>query len=797
MEKLVKQIRVVTSDFLSLVEIVESRILTEWLCLIPYKDTFRYDPLNRMLGYCKAVPSCKLNLPHKIRGLSQGADHARHNNFSFRQRLQIKCVLNRMRSNRADVTSCSFQQERYYACQAHNNYIKCDSGTKNAIGQNVRNNSTIDQGNFHSLKVEIKRSSKSLSPLIVKSIEQGIWPMLKFNKEIRLLVKKRQKYLALLSNQYGLRSITVMRQTEEWLCQADLRVLAIETVYRSRGNLTAGVDDEVLKRENLISYFDILKHNKLKFYNSDPIRRVYIPKGISAELRPLGIPTIKDRIVQTLFVQVLEPIIDPHADHYSFGYRKGRNAHQAIGVLSKSLSHKTKSSKEKKSSDNRRYFVHSKFVINIDVKQFFDKVNHKWLLENYPFPSKFIHILKGWLSSAIIFQGEHEIPLTGFPQGSVIGPSLANFTLNGLEKVIIPSKKTAFDAEKFNYYSKQGFLYKRGDSKVRKSLSSVVVRYVDDFIVVVNDKTEARIIYGNIKRFLPQRGLECNLSKSKIFKWENNAKFNYLGFTFHYILKKKVSQITVQRKLNQNFIRGGLYVYPSKTKVQQFKKKIKALILKNINVSPFRLIKIINPIIRGWGNYFGIGTLRVFSRLDHFIYYRLWRYLRRKYKKVPTGILAERYFQGVDTPSGRTWQFHGTFNNDNKDILKRKGSVAWIVLLTKLNQPVPVHMFNPTNDLIETTYFVDETAFNNYNTNVVNLRGGKMYKNFNNWSLLYTKQKGVCVICRLSLGYLTIENLEIHHLKRVADLDVDDSLLNDTKNLRLVHKSCHKTTLKF
>ena len=72
-----------------------------------------------------------------------------------------------------------------------------------------------------------------------------------------------------------------------------------------------------------------------------------------------------------------------------------------------------------------------------------------------------------------------------------------------------------------------------------------------------------------------------------------------------------------------------------------------------------------------------------------------------------------------------------------------------------------------------------------------------MYKNFNNWSLLYTKQKGVCKICKLSLGYLTTENLEIHHLKRVADLDVDDPLLNDLKNLRLVHKSCHKTTLKF
>lgn len=793
MEELVKQIRVVTRGFVSLVKTVESRILTERLCSTPYWDIFRYDPLNRTTEYCKSVPACRSILLSETRGLSRGADHARINSFSLRQRMQRKCVLNTIRKNKAFVLSCSFFKERYYTCQAYSNCIKRDDGMKNTIGQDVRNKHTTSQGDLALLKEEIRRQSKHLSPLLVNSIEQGIWPMLEYNKDVRILVKKRQKYLALLSNQYGLRSITVIRQIEEWLCQVDLRVIAIETVYRSSGNLTAGVDSQILKRENLISYLDMLKYNELKFYESDPIKRVFIPKGSGSDLRPLGIPTIKDRIVQTLFVQVLEPIIDPHADYYSFGYRKGRNAHQAIGMLSKLLAYNPKSSRK---NSNKRYFVHSRFVINIDVKQFFDKVNHKWLLENYPFPTKFIHILKGWLSSAIIFQGEHEIPLTGFPQGSVIGPSLANYTLNGLEKIIIPTKKTAFDSEKFDYYAKQGHHYKKGSSIVRKTLSSSIVRYVDDFIIVVNDETEARIINNNIKLFLAERGLECNSSKSKIFKWENNAKFNYLGFTFHYILKRRTTKITVQRRFNKNFIRGGLYVYPSKTKVQLFKNKIKSTINGNLNVSPFRLVKIVNPIISGWGNYFGIGTLRVFSRLDHYIYYRLWRYLRRKFKKVPTDKLVKRYFQGVETPSGRVWQFHGTFNNVNKDTLKRKGSVAWLILLCKLNKPVPAQMFNPNKNLIESTYFIDETSFNEYNTNIVHLRGGKIFKNFNNWSLLYTKQKGVCDICKTGLGYLSAENLEIHHLKRVADLDVNDPLLNDVKNLRLVHKSCHKTTLK-
>ena len=793
MVRLVKQIRVAIKGCGPLVKIVGSRILTERLCLIPYQGIFRYYPLNRTTEHCKSVPACRSILLIETRGLSQGADHARINSFSLRQRMQSKCVLNVVHKNKAYVFGCSFLQKRCYTRKAFSNCIERDGGTNIAIGQDVRNEQTTNQGDLYLLKEEIRRKSKRLSPLLVKSINQGIWPMLEYNKDVRILVQKRQKYLALLSNRYGLRSINVMRQIEEWLCQVDLRVIAIETVYRSSGNLTAGVDGQKLKRENLITYLDILKHNKLKIYKSDPIRRVFIPKGNGLDLRPLGIPTIKDRIVQTLFVQVLEPVIDPHADCYSFGYRKGRNAHQAIGMLSKLLAHKPQASKK---NLDKRYFVHSKFVINIDVKQFFDKVSHEWLLENYPFPIKFIHILKDWLSSAIIFQNKHEIPLTGFPQGSVIGPSLANFTLNGLEQIITPSKKTAFDPEKFNYYVKKGYIYKRGSSVVRKTLSSSIVRYVDDFIIVVNDKTEAMIIYNNVKLFLAERGLQFNLSKSKIIKWENNAKFDYLGFTFHYILKKKLTKITTQRKFNRNFIRAGLYVYPSKLKVQLFKKKIKSTINENLNTSPFRLIKIINPIISGWGNYFGVGTLRLFGRLDHYIYYRLWRYLRRKFKKVSTSILIERYFQGVDTPSGRAWQFHGTFNNVDKDTLKRKGSVAWIILLCKLNKPVPAHMFKPNKNLIESSYFISEMPFNEYNTNIVDLRGGKMFKNFNNWSLLYKRQKGVCPICSTELGYLSSENLEIHHLIRVADLDIDDPLLNDITNLQLVHKPCHKTTLK-
>ena len=124
--------------------------------------------------------------------------------------MQSKCVLNVVHKNKAYVFNCFFLQKKCYTWKAFNNCIKRDGGTNIAIGQDVRNKSTASQGDLYLLKVEIRRESKRLSPLLVKSIDRGRWPMLEYNKDVRILFQKRQKYLALLSNQYGLRSINVM-----------------------------------------------------------------------------------------------------------------------------------------------------------------------------------------------------------------------------------------------------------------------------------------------------------------------------------------------------------------------------------------------------------------------------------------------------------------------------------------------------------------------------------------------------------------------------------------------------------
>ena len=207
----------------------------------------------------------------------------------------------------------------------------------------------------------------------------------------------------------------------------------------------------------------------------------------------------------------------------------------------------------------------------------------------------------------------------------MIGPLLANFTLNGFDDLCLPTQQTAFDPKKSKFIAEHyGEHYKKGNSIVRKQLVQRAFRYTDDIVVVSNDVSQLSLLKTRIDTFLAIRGLEINPAKSFMIKWEHNQKFDFLGFTFHYILNPVKSKITEQRTTSGELVlRGGLYVYPSDSSVSSFKHKIKSVIISNLNSSPFAMVKVLNPIIRGWGNYFGLGTLRVFSRLDHFTYYRL------------------------------------------------------------------------------------------------------------------------------------------------------------------------------
>ena len=748
---------------------------------------FRFDYLNRSWKEIEAVSSQFKETLRQNRIAWQGTDHARTNSFlsnnKFRESTSSLFI------NRNSWWKNLLPFVRHYSYKVSNDSSEWDSTIDTKIltcrGQETGTVGRSNRRELHNLKKEIRNEAKNLIPILICEIKKKVWPMLKYNKRVRLLVKQKQKYLALLSRECGLHSKRVETQVTSWLSNLDMRIFAIETVYKSSGNKTLGIDGNKLNKENLLNYIDILNVNNLLEYKCSGIRKVFIPKGKRTELRSFGIPTVGDRIVQTLFVQVIEPIIDPHADVYSFGYRKGRSAHQAIGELSKILQTNPYLGRK---SEARRYFSHTKYILQVDIKGFYDNANYKFLLENYPIPRKYKGILKEWLAVNVYYQDQVDQVITGFLQGSVIRPSLTNFTLNGLEEIIIPNQVTSFDKKKSKFLFRREEKYKLGQSIVRKQLVNRIVRFADDFIIVCNDKHEVEKIKIRLQKFLTQRGLKINEEKSICVKWMNRAKINYLGFTFHYINTPKLSRITEQRIKTEPIMRSGLYVYPSDNSVMKFKKKISNL-LTNLNWSPYRMIETLNPIIRRWGNYFCIGTSRQFSRIDHYIYYRTWRYLRRKFKKVPVKILVDRFYQRVATPTNRLWQFHDTWNKSPKNLKIRKGKISWLLILCKLIKPMPAHMFRAENEVLKTSIYINPNPYDEWVTWIFEKRNVR--KISNKWSELYKRQKGICVECGQSLGYLLEENLEIHHIKQVSKSGPENQV-NRLSNLVLIHKNCRK-----
>jgi RNA-directed DNA polymerase len=183
---------------------------------------------------------------------------------------------------------------------------------------------------------------------------------------IRELVTLRQEYLAKLSIKYGYNSKITQSEVLNFLTQIDMRIFTIDSLLRSKGSKTAGIDNITLTRNNALEFLNLLNYKNLKIYKSSPVKIIEIPNNGSIKPREIGIPTMYDRLVQKLFLLVLDPIIDVHSDRSSYGFRCGRNAHQAVGAIASILSKQT----------TNNYYVNEKTILKVDIENFFGSVSH-------------------------------------------------------------------------------------------------------------------------------------------------------------------------------------------------------------------------------------------------------------------------------------------------------------------------------------------------------------------------------------------------------------------------------------
>jgi len=391
------------------------------------------------------------------------------------------------------------------------------------------------------------------------------------------------------------------------LYRSDVLWEAWRRVRKNKG--APGVDGQTIEHiEQVIGIVPFLKalqeELRTQTYDPDPVLRHWIPKPGTTKQRPLGIPAVKDRIVQTAAKLVVEPIFETNFLHFSHGFRPGRSPHDAIEAIRRAVT-----------------FERQYIVIDADISGYFDSIRQSLLMElverrvNDP---RVLQLLWKWLKAGVMDDGRYfTADDIGTPQGSVISPLLANCYLHAFDKMFQVS-----------------------------GIRGTLVRYADDFVILLrgNGKRVLEWVTGKLARL----GLTLHPDKTRIVHAKEG--FDFLGV--HFRLRPV--------RMSRSRLKASCRLWPSNRSMTRIKQRIREVIGRQYSLSLEEVIGLLNPVIRGWNNYHTRirPERKRFLSLNQFVRERLRIFLKRKHSDPTRGTRRVSYevFERLGLAQfGRAW----------------------------------------------------------------------------------------------------------------------------------------------
>lgn len=415
---------------------------------------------------------------------------------------------------------------------------------------------------------------------------------------------------------------------ELWNWITDIRNLrcAWRTVAANKGKRTPGIDGVTVPQIRKLgeeAYLEELrKELRTCCYVPSPSRRVLIPKnGKPGEFRPLGIPTVKDRIVQCAVKQIIEPLFEARFWHVSYGFRPGRSCHGALEHIRMAMRPRAKA------EDGKRHAFPCQWIIECDIKGCFDNIDHHQVMERIrrrSIDKKANRLILKFLKSGVLSEDRFIRTDAGTPQGGIISPLLANIALSVIEEKyerwVNHQKKLR--SHRTSDGIKAAMSIRMSDRKAGRPVY-FPIRYADDSVILVSGTYDDAWKEKELLAKYLKDNAKLDLSKEKTHITPAEKGFEFLGHR-------------VRMKWDDRYGYSPRIEIP-KQKVLDLRYRIKQLTTRRtLTWSLERLLRKLNPILRGWGYFYRYctGVKSILYSIDWYVRDRLWRWMRKKYQKA-------------------------------------------------------------------------------------------------------------------------------------------------------------------